>query len=142
MTKDLEILQSAATLLASAGVASGRIWKARGDRIAEGQLPAVDLWLDDGRHEDIGRPTIVHETLLQVEIVAQEDGTKSCLEVAEPVRALAHSALMADRTLGGKVANIRPDRTNRIYDAANGSLVRVQCFYAVKFHTRAGSLAS
>lgn len=142
MTKDLAIIDAIAVLLASAGVAGGRIWQARGDRIAEGQLPAVDLWLDDGRHDDIGRPTITHETLIQIDVAAKEGGGKSCLQVAEPVRAAVHAAVMADRTLGGKVATIKPERTTRIYDAADGSFVRVQCYYAVRFHTRANSLAA
>jgi len=142
VTKDLAVLEAIETTLANAGVSGGRIFQARGDRLAEGQLPAVDLWLDDGRHEDTGIPTLTHETLIQIDVAAKEADGKSCLQNAEPVRAAIHAALMADRSLGGLVANIRPERTNRIYDDRGGSFVTVQCFYAVKFHTRASSLAS
>lgn len=141
MTRDLDILRAIRQVLVAANIASGRIFEARGDGIGEDALPAIDLWLDTAQTEDAGRPVAFHELMVRMDVLAKEATLSSALGAADGALELAHQTLMADRTLGGRAANIRIDRRHWIYDSASGGFVRVECFYAVKYHTAMGSLA-
>lgn len=142
MTRDLDILRTIGQLLVASGVAGGRIFESRGDGIGEDALPAIDLWLDTAQTEDPGRPVAFHELMIRLDVIARERDRSSALNSADLTLEMAHQALMADRTIGGRAANIRIDRRHWIYDSADGGYVRVECYYAVKYHTAMGSLAS
>lgn len=142
MTRDLAILQAIRQLLVTANVAGGRIFEARGDGIGEDATPLIDLWLDTAQTEDAGRPVAFHELMVRMDVIAKESTLSSALGSADGALEAAHATLMADRTLGGRAANIRIDRRHWIYDSASGGFVRIECYYAVRFHTQMGSLSA
>lgn len=61
-------------------------------------------------------------------------------QLADPIRVAVHSALMADRTLGGLAINIIPSGTDPQRDKADLASLWLVCTYQVRYRTLSNDL--
>lgn len=127
------ILAAAASILTAAGVASGHVYRSRAEALARDELPAVVVKPGAEQVTNDTRGLALRRFQIKVEIHARGTPADS---VADPVAAAAHAALMADQTLGSKVARlVEEEMTEPEFADGDDTAVMVTLIYAAIYAT-------
>lgn len=144
MTRDLVILAEIIRRLRATGVVDDRVFECRGDSLASGALPAIDVMPQSAASSEIGATgsrlgylgAVRHELQVTVTIYVREGVDTPPTQVADPVVAAAHAAVMADMTLGGLAARVQLTQRRWNPAVADGTFLSVELIYTVVHATK------
>lgn len=135
--------------LVACGVVEDLVFECRGDSLAMGQLPAIDVMpqsaasLEIGSHQKLAgyAGNDRHDLQVTVTVYVREGVDMPPTRVADPVVHAAHAAVMADMTLGGLAARVRHIQRRWNPAVSDGTLLSVELIYAVVHATKADDLS-
>lgn len=133
------ILNAVVTTLSTALGSSGTVWRSRDAALARNETIAVTVHPDAEAVEFLASRHAKRSLVVSVTIFARGDIAD---QVADPVVQQMHAALMADDTLGGRVARIIEEATKWDFEVADKNAVAVEVKYRMFYLTPANSLAS
>lgn len=102
------ILEAVKNRLISADVASGNVYRSRVEAFRRDELPAVIVKPGPERVENTSRGIAMRRFGIHIEVHARGNPAESYADV---VLAAAHSALMADQTLGDVIVRLLEEET-------------------------------
>jgi hypothetical protein len=138
MTADENILSYLLTLLQT--VPDAEAFRSREAPVDKQSGTVILLCPEEAPAElrsSVGSLAIINFGFL-VTIVARGDVPDS---IADPVRQAMHSAVMADRTLGGRCALLMLVGTKWDFDKADGTAVAVEMRYVARYQANANDLS-
>lgn len=141
-TVDLRVLKAMYTLLKGSVALDDVTFSDRWFSLDQDRLPAVDIDLLDANVSSLSKRTHAYELTVAVTVQAADDHAldRGAAEVADPIIGEVHQLLMADRTLGGLVAEINPTGRRWRRSEIDGAVVAVECFYRMQYAVEAADL--
>ena len=129
------ILAAVASILVTANVASGRVYRTRTEQIAT--LPAVEVKQVGAEAMEVVLGRTDHEVTFTVAALANGDTPDTA---ADAVLAAAHTALMADMSLGlGNEIQLHQDWQTNDPEVSDYDYIRHSHTYKVRYRTATGS---
>lgn len=149
MTRDLSIVAEIIRRLVAAGIVASRVYECRGDSLAAGVLPAIDVMPQSASSSEVGATgtrlgylgATRHDLQVTVTVYARETGSTPATQVVDPVVHAAHAAVMADLTMGGLAARVQLTQRRWNPAVADGTHLSVELIYTVVHATKADDLS-
>ena len=141
-TVDLQVLKAMYALLKDDPALDDVTFSDRWFSLDQDRLPAVDIDLLDANVSSLSKRTHAYELTVAVTVQGADDQASelSAAEVVDPIIGNVHRLLMADRTLGGLVAEINPTGRRWRRSEMDGAVVAVECFYRMQYAVEAADL--
>lgn len=137
-TQREQILTAVVALLSGNTPAGANVYRSRSDAFARGELPAIVV-KPGAEDVDNAARGITHRSFdVHVQVFAR--GTPAD-QLADPVVLAAHALLMAEQTLGGKVARlIEKGMAEPEFADGDDTAVMIQTTYVARYATPTGDL--
>lgn len=136
------ILQGVVTILNGAAIGAG-VYRSRVEALAIGELPAVVVKPGMDSPDNSSRGIVVRKLEIELEFHARSTAANPAADsLADPVIAAAHAALMADQTLGAKVARLieEPGMGKPEWADGDNAAVMIPVIYTAVYMTPANDL--
>lgn len=129
------ILQAVQAALTTAGVAGGRVYRSRAEAFSRDELPAAVVKPGGEKVDNSTRGIARRRFDVRIEVHARGTPADS---LADPVFAAAHTVLMADPTLGGKIVRLQEEEMGEPEFAdGDDTAVMVPVIYTAIYETPA-----
>lgn len=137
MTQRENILAAVAALLTPALGSAGTVWRSREGALAREETIAVVIHPDSEAVESFANIQSKRSLVISITVFARGDVAD---QVADPVVQKMHATLLADQTLGGRVAKIIEEATKWDFEVADKNAVCVETKYRFFYVTPANAL--
>jgi diphthamide biosynthesis methyltransferase len=139
-TKRELILEAIKTALTSSATLGATVYRSRVTPLARGESPAVIVEpVRNDVEQNTCLPTLDHSMQVRVAVIVRGDIPD---QLADPVIAAAHSAIMADLTLGGIAIDVQPGETEFTMQDADQPVGVIFSIYIVRYRTSVGDLST
>jgi len=139
-TKRELILEAIKTALTGSATLDATVYRSRVTPLARGESPAVIV---DPVRNDVEQntclPTLDHSMQVRVAVIVRGEIPD---QLADPVINAAHSAIMADLTLGGLAIDVQPGETEFTIQDADQPVGVIFSIYIVRYRTSVGDLST
>lgn len=128
------VLLSIVSVLTSANVAGGRIFRSRSNAMAANELPAIVLRAGNESVDNSNRTYSIRNFDVELEIVVRGEPAD---QLADPIVAAASAAILADQSLGNTIYRIVESSIGAPELAdGNGTTGLVRVTYTATYATR------
>jgi hypothetical protein len=117
----------------------GGVYRSREAALARAEGPAIVIRPDNEAVEFKAGVLAMRDLTVTMEVIARGQVPD---QIADPIVAAMHAKVMADPTLGGRVARTIEDGTKWEFEEADMNAVSVQVRYKLRYLTAANSLAA
>jgi hypothetical protein len=139
-TKRELILEAIKTALTGSATLGATVYRSRVTPLARGESPAVIVEpVRNDVEQNTCLPTLDHSMQVRVAVIVRGDIPD---QLADPVIAAAHSAIMADLTLGGIAIDVQPGETEFTMQDADQPVGVIFSIYIVRYRTSVGDLST
>jgi hypothetical protein len=139
-TKREQILEAIKTALTSSVTLGATVYRSRVTPLARGESPAVIVEpVRNDVEQNTCLPTLDHSMQVRVAVIVRGEIPD---QLADPVIAAAHSAIMADLTLGGIAIDVQPGETEFTMQDADQPVGVIFSIYIVRYRTSVGDLST
>jgi hypothetical protein len=139
-TKRELILQAIKTALTGSATLGATVYRSRVTPLARGESPAVIVEpVRNDVEQNTSLPTLDHSMQVRVAVVVRGDTPD---QLSDPIVAAAHSAIMADLTLGGLAIDVQPGETEFTMQDADTPVGVIFSIYIVRYRTSVGDLST
>lgn len=139
-TKRELILEAIKTALTSSATLGATVYRSRVTPLARGESPAVIVEpVRNDVEQNTCLPTLDHSMQVRVAVIVRGEIPD---QLADPVIAAAHSAIMADLTLGGIAIDVQPGETEFTMQDADQPVGVIFSIYIIRYRTSVGDLST
>lgn len=139
-TKREQVLEAIKTALTSSATLDATVYRSRVTPLARGESPAVIVEpVRNDVEQNTCLPTLDHSMQVRVAVIVRGEIPD---QLADPVIAAAHSAIMADLTLGGIAIDVQPGETEFTMQDADQPVGVIFSIYIVRYRTSVGDLST
>jgi hypothetical protein len=139
-TKRELILEAIKTALTGSATLGATVYRSRVTPLARGESPAVIVEpVRNDVEQNTCLPTLDHSMQVRVAVIVRGEIPD---QLADPVIAAAHSAIMADLTLGGIAIDVQPGETEFTMQDADQPVGVIFSIYIVRYRTSVGDLST
>jgi hypothetical protein len=139
-TKREKILEAIRVALARSSRLNATVYRSRVTPLARGESPAVIVEpVRNDVEQNTSLPTLDHSMQVRVAVIVRGEIPD---QLADPVIAAAHSAIMADLTLGGLAIDVQPGETEFTMQDADQPVGVIFSIYIVRYRTSVGDLST
>lgn len=139
-TKREQILEAIKTALTGSATLGATVYRSRVTPLARGESPAVIVEpVRNDVEQNTSLPTLDHSMQVRVAVIVRGEIPD---QLADPVIAAAHSAIMADLTLGGLAIDVQPGETEFTMQDADQPVGVIFSIYIVRYRTSVGDLST
>ena len=139
-TKREKILEAIKTTLTRSSRLNATVYRSRVTPLARGESPAVIVEpVRNDVEQNTSLPTLDHSMQVRVAVIVRGEIPD---QLADPVIAAAHSAIMADLTLGGIAIDVQPGETEFTMQDADQPVGVIFSIYIVRYRTSVGDLST
>jgi hypothetical protein len=139
-TKREQILEAIKTALTGSATLGATVYRSRVTPLARGESPAVIVEpVRNDVEQNTALPTLDHSMQVRVAVIVRGEIPD---QLADPVIAAAHSAIMADLTLGGLAIDVQPGETEFTMQDADQPVGVIFSIYIVRYRTSVGDLST
>jgi hypothetical protein len=139
-TKREQILEAIKTALTGSATLGATVYRSRVTPLARGESPAVIVEpVRNDVEQNTCLPTLDHSMQVRVAVIVRGEIPD---QLADPVIAAAHSAIMADLTLGGIAIDVQPGETEFTMQDADQPVGVIFSIYIVRYRTSVGDLST
>jgi len=139
-TKRELILEAIKTALTGSATLGATVYRSRMTPLARGESPAVIVEpVRNDVEQNTCLPTLDHSMQVRVAVIVRGEIPD---QLADPVIAAAHSAIMADLTLGGIAIDVQPGETEFTMQDADQPVGVIFSIYIVRYRTSVGDLST
>jgi hypothetical protein len=139
-SKREQILEAIKTALTGSATLGATVYRSRVTPLARGESPAVIVEpVRNDVEQNTCLPTLDHSMQVRVAVIVRGEIPD---QLADPVIAAAHSAIMADLTLGGIAIDVQPGETEFTMQDADQPVGVIFSIYIVRYRTSVGDLST
>lgn len=139
-TKRELILEAIKTALTGSATLGATVYRSRMTPLARGESPAVIVEpVRNDVEQNTCLPTLDHSMQVRVAVIVRGEIPD---QLADPIIAAAHSAIMADLTLGGLAIDVQPGETEFTMQDADQPVGVIFSIYIVRYRTSVGDLST
>ncbi len=139
-TKREQILEAIKTALTGSATLGATVYRSRVTPLARGESPAVIVEpVRNDVEQNTSLPTLDHSMQVRVAVIVRGEIPD---QLADPVINAAHSAIMADLTLGGLAIDVQPGETEFTMQDADQPVGVIFSIYIVRYRTSVGDLST
>ena len=139
-TKREKILEAIKTTLTRSSRLNATVYRSRVTPLARGESPAVIVEpVRNDVEQNTSLPTLDHSMQVRVAVIVRGEIPD---QLADPIIAAAHSAIMADLTLGGLAIDVQPGETEFTMQDADQPVGVIFCIYIIRYRTSVGDLST
>jgi len=139
-TKRELILEAIKTALTGSATLDATVYRSRVTPLARGESPAVIVEpVRNDVEQNTCLPTLDHSMQVRVAVIVRGEIPD---QLADPVINAAHSAIMADLTLGGLAIDVQPGETEFTMQDADQPVGVIFSIYIVRYRTSVGDLST
>jgi hypothetical protein len=139
-TKRELILEAIKTALTGSATLDATVYRSRVTPLARGESPAVIVEpVRNDVEQNTCLPTLDHSMQVRVAVIVRGEIPD---QLADPVINAAHSAIMADLTLGGLAIDVQPGETEFTIQDADQPVGVIFSIYIVRYRTSVGDLST
>lgn len=139
-TKREQILEAIKIALTGSAALGATVYRSRVTPLARGESPAVIVEpVRNDVEQNTSLPTLDHSMQVRVAVIVRGEIPD---QLADPVINAAHSAIMADLTLGGLAIDVQPGETEFTMQDADQPVGVIFSIYIVRYRTSVGDLST
>ncbi len=139
-SKREQILEAIKTALTGSATLGATVYRSRVTPLARGESPAVIVEpVRNDVEQNTSLPTLDHSMQVRVAVIVRGEIPD---QLADPVINAAHSAIMADLTLGGLAIDVQPGETEFTMQDADQPVGVIFSIYIVRYRTSVGDLST
>lgn len=139
-TKREQVLEAIKTALTSSATLDATVYRSRVTPLARGESPAVIVEpVRNDVEQNTSLPTLDHSMQVRVAVIVRGEIPD---QLADPIIAAAHSAIMADLTLGGLAIDVQPGETEFTMQDADQPVGVIFSIYIIRYRTSVGDLST
>ena len=139
-TKREQVLEAIKTALTGSATLGATVYRSRVTPLARGESPAVIVEpVRNDVEQNTSLPTLDHSMQVRVAVIVRGEIPD---QLADPVINAAHSAIMADLTLGGLAIDVQPGETEFTMQDADQPVGVIFSIYIVRYRTSVGDLST
>jgi hypothetical protein len=139
-TKREKILEAIKTTLTRSSRLNATVYRSRVTPLARGESPAVIVEpVRNDVEQNTSLPTLDHSMQVRVAVIVRGEIPD---QLADPIIAAAHSAIMADLTLGGLAIDVQPGETEFTMQDADQPVGVIFSIYIIRYRTSVGDLST
>ena len=139
-TKRELILEAIKTALTGSATLGATVYRSRVTPLARGESPAVIVEpVRNDVEQNTCLPTLDHSMQVRVAVIVRGEIPD---QLADPIIAAAHSAIMADLTLGGLAIDVQPGETEFTMQDADQPVGVIFSIYIIRYRTSVGDLST